>query len=296
MLGPAIRTEGLTKRFGHHTAVNGLTLEVHPGVVTGFLGPNGAGKTTTMRMILGLATPTSGSADILGRPYRELDRTSQVGVLLDAAVFHPKRTARNHLRWVAAASDVDPARITPVLETVELAEDADRRVGDFSLGMRQRLGLAAALLGQPEVLVLDEPANGLDPAGIRWMRQFLASFAHGGGAVFVSSHQLGEMSLLADEVIVIARGSLVTQTLTQRLTAGSVKSTRVRTPDPERMRVILNERGLEVSVQEDEALLVQGAPAEIGEIAAARGLVLHELSPQTHSLEDVFIEITGSQR
>jgi ABC-2 type transport system ATP-binding protein len=296
MLGPAIRTEGLTKRFGHHTAVNGLTLEVHPGVVTGFLGPNGAGKTTTMRMILGLATPTSGSADILGRPYRQLDRTSQVGVLLDAAVFHPKRTARNHLRWVAAASGVDPARITPVLETVELAEDADWRVGDFSLGMRQRLGLAAALLGEPEVLVLDEPANGLDPAGIRWMRQFLASFAHSGGAVFVSSHQLGEMSLLADEVIVIARGSLVTQTLTQRLTAGSARSTRVRTPDPERMRVILNEHGLEVSVQEDNALLVQGAPAEIGEIAAARGLVLHELVPQTHSLEDVFIEITASQR
>jgi ABC-2 type transport system ATP-binding protein len=293
---PAIRSDDLTKRFGRHTAVDGLTFEVHPGSVTGFLGPNGAGKTTTMRMILGLAEPTAGTATVLGRTYTELERTSQVGVLLDAAVFHPKRTARDHLRWVAAASHVDADRIDPVLDMVGLAGEADRRVGEFSLGMRQRLGLAGALLGEPQLLVLDEPANGLDPAGIRWMRQFLGSFARGGGAVFVSSHQLGEMSLLADEVIVIARGTLVTQTSIQQLTSGTVMSTRVRAPRSERLLAIINEQGLEVSVREDDAIIVHGAaPPQIGELAAADGLVLHELVGETYSLEDIFLELTGDE-
>ena len=292
--GPAIRTDGLTKRFGDHTAVDDLTFEVHPGVVTGFLGPNGAGKTTTMRMLLGLAAPTAGSATVLGMPYRDIGRTSDVGVLLDAAVFHPKRTARNHLRWIAAASEIDPVRIDEVVELVGLHRDADRHVGEYSLGMRQRLGLGTALLGEPRVLVLDEPANGLDPAGIRWMRQFLASFARAGGAVFVSSHQLGEMSLLADEVIVIARGRLVTQTTTQRLTSGSVTSTRVRAADPERFAAVVRERDLEASFRDDGALIVGSAPPVVGELAAAHDLVLHELVAETHSLEDVFLEITES--
>lgn len=291
---PAVRAAELTKRFGHHVAVDNLTFEVWPGRVTGFLGPNGAGKTTTIRMLLGLADPTAGFASVLGRAYPELERPSEIGVLLDAAVFHPRRTARNHLRWVAAASHIDPGRIGPVLDVVGLSGAADRRVGEFSLGMRQRLGLAGALLGEPRVLILDEPANGLDPAGIRWMREFLSSFAHGGGAVFVSSHQLGEMSLLADEVIVINRGTLVAQTSVQELTNGAVGSTRVRTPDLERLRALVNDQGLETLVRDDRALIVRGAPpAKVGELAGAADVVLHELVAETQSLEDVFLEITA---
>jgi ABC-2 type transport system ATP-binding protein len=294
MDAPAIRIVELTKRFGSRTAVDHLTFDVRPGKVTGFLGPNGAGKTTTMRILLGLADPTAGSAVVLGRAYHELERPSEVGALLDAAVFHPRRTARNHLEWVAAASRLDPRRIESALGSVGLEDAADRRVGEFSLGMRQRLGLAGALLGEPHLLVLDEPANGLDPAGIRWMRQFLASFAHGGGAVFVSSHLLGEMSLLADEVIVINQGALVAQTSVEALTAGTVGSTRVRTPELARLRGVVSDQGLETVVREDEALIVRGAPpARIGELAAAAGVVLHELAGETHSLEDVFLEITG---
>jgi ABC-2 type transport system ATP-binding protein len=189
-----ISAQGLTKAFGTRLAVDGLSFEVHPGRVTGFLGPNGAGKTTTMRMVLGLARSTSGTATILGRPYPELDQPARrVGVVLDTASFHPRRSARNHLRWLAAAADVPKGRIREVLEAVDLVDAADQRVGEFSLGMRQRLGLAAALLGDPQVLVLDEPANGLDPAGIRWLRELLRSFAHSGGAVLLSSHLLAEV-------------------------------------------------------------------------------------------------------
>jgi ABC-2 type transport system ATP-binding protein len=288
----AISTQSLTKRFGGHTAVDDLTFEVRPGLVTGFLGPNGAGKTTTMRMLLGLAEPTGGIATVLGRAYRDLERPSDIGVLLDAAVFHPKRSARDHLRWVAAASHLDPARIEPVLAAAGLAEAVDRHVGEFSLGMRQRLGLAGALLGEPRLLILDEPANGLDPAGIRWMREFLASFAHGGGAVFVSSHQLGEMSLLADEVIVISRGRLIAQTSVRQLTSGAVTSTRVRAPRADRLRALVTDRGLEVDVRDDALLVLGATPAEVGELAAADGLVLHELVGETHSLEDVFLAMT----
>jgi ABC-2 type transport system ATP-binding protein len=288
----AISTQSLTKRFGGHTAVDDLTFEVRPGLVTGFLGPNGAGKTTTMRMLLGLAEPTGGIATVLGRAYRDLERPSDVGVLLDAAVFHPKRSARDHLRWVAVASHLDPARIEPVLAAAGLAEAADRHVGEFSLGMRQRLGLAGALLGEPRLLILDEPANGLDPAGIRWMREFLASFAHGGGAVFVSSHQLGEMSLLADEVIVISRGRLIAQTSVRQLTSGAVTSTRVRAPRADRLRALVTDRGLEVDVRDDALLVLGATPAEVGELAAADGLVLHELVGETHSLEDIFLAMT----
>jgi ABC-2 type transport system ATP-binding protein len=289
---PAIRVRQLTKRFGHHSAVNDLTFDVPDGRVTGFLGPNGAGKTTTLRMLLGLAAPTSGTATVLGRPYREIGRPAEVGVLLDAAVFHPKRSATAHLRWVAAASGVRADRIDVVLREVGLQDAADRKVGEFSLGMRQRLGLAGALLGEPRVLVLDEPANGLDPAGIRWMRGFLASFARTGGAVFVSSHQLGEMALLADEAVVINAGSLVRHTSIAELTSGAAVMTRVRTPDRERLLAVLAEHELTTTTRDDGALLVNASAAEVGDLAGAEGVYLHELVSQTMSLEDVFLEIT----
>ncbi len=286
----------LTKAFGSHLAVDDLSFEVPPRRVTGFLGPNGAGKTTTMRMMLGLARPTSGTATVLGVPYVELEHPSRrVGVVLDAASFHPRRTARNHLRWLAAAAQVGKGRVQEVLETVELANAGDRRVGEFSLGMRQRLGLAAALLGEPELLVLDEPANGLDPAGIRWLRGFLRSFAASGGAVFVSSHQLAEVAQVADEVIVIQRGRVVAHTSVHALTAGG-GAVRVRTPDADRLADLLVGAGATVQRREPEALGVVGVGRErVGEVAAEAGIVLHELVAETHSLEDVFFELTAGE-
>jgi ABC-2 type transport system ATP-binding protein len=292
-----ISAQGLTKAFGTRLAVDGLSFEVHPGRVTGFLGPNGAGKTTTLRMVLGLARSTSGTATILGRPYPELDHPARrVGVVLDTASFHPRRSGRNHLRWLAAAADVPKGRIREVLEAVDLSDAADQRVGEFSLGMRQRLGLAAALLGDPQVLVLDEPANGLDPAGIRWLRELLRSFAHSGGAVFVSSHLLAEVAQLADEVVVIARGRLVTQTTVPALTAGQAPAVRVRTPHAERLTGVLLAAGGQVQTLEPGALQVLGMGAErVGTLAAEAGVVLYELVGQTHSLEDVFFELTGQE-
>jgi ABC-2 type transport system ATP-binding protein len=290
---PVIGVRGLTKAFRRHTAVEDLTFDVLPGRVTGFLGPNGAGKTTTMRMILGLARPTAGTASVLGSSFAELrEPATTVGVLLDAATFHPRRTARNHLRWVAAAAGVDRQRIGEVLEEVDLAGAADRRVGEFSLGMRQRLGLAGALLGRPQLLVLDEPANGLDPAGIRWLRDFLRSFAASGGSVFLSSHLLAEISQLADEVVVINLGRLVTHTSVEDLTGGATTATSVRTPDAERFGRVLAEAGAEVRTEGDR-LIVQGMnPERVGEIASGAGVVLHELVAATRSLEEAFFELT----
>jgi ABC-2 type transport system ATP-binding protein len=234
---------------------------------------------------------------VLGRPYPELDRPARrVGVVLDAASFHPRRSARNHLRWLAAAADLPKGRIREVLEAVDLVDAADQRVGEFSLGMRQRLGLAAALLGEPEVLVLDEPANGLDPAGIRWLRELLRSFTRSGGAVFVSSHLLAEVAQLADEVVVIQRGRLVTQTAVQALTAGHAATVRVRTPDADRLTGVLLAAGGEVRTLEPGALQVLGMGAErVGTLAAEAGVVLYELVGETHSLEDVFFELTGQE-
>jgi ABC-2 type transport system ATP-binding protein len=292
-----ISVQGLTKAFGSHLAVDDLSFEVAAGRVTGFLGPNGAGKTTTMRMLLGLARPTSGTATVLGRPYTSLAQPWRtVGVVLDAASFHPRRSARNHLRWLAAGAGVRRAKITEVLEAVELAGAADRPVGEFSLGMRQRLALAAALLGEPQLLVLDEPANGLDPAGIRWLREFLRGFAGSGGTVFVSSHLLAEVAQLADEVVVIQRGRLVTHTTVQALTAGPAGAVRVRTPDAERLTGVLLAAGAEVRTREPGALQVLGMRAEqVGTLAAGQGVVLHELVGETHSLEEVFLELTGQE-
>lgn len=290
---PVISAKRLTKAFGTRLAVDDLSFDVAPGRVTGFLGPNGAGKTTTMRMLLGLAQPTSGMATVLGRSYAELEHPSRrVGTVLDASSFHPRRTARNHLRWLAAAAEVHPARVLEVLETVHLAQAADRRVGEFSLGMRQRLALAAALLGDPELLVLDEPANGLDPAGIRWLRQFLRSLAASGASVFVSSHQLAEVAQMADEVVVIHGGRLVTHTSVAALTVDG-GAVRVRTPDADRLAGLVMAAGATVDRREPEALRVLGmGPSRVGELAAEGGVVLHELMPETHSLEDVFFELT----
>ena len=292
-----IEARGLTKTFGDRTAVDGLSFDVHAGRVTGFLGPNGSGKTTTLRMVLGLATPTSGSATFWGRPYGQLEQPAcKVGVMLDAAAFHPKRTARNHLRWVAAAGELEPEGIKSALATVELAADADRPVGEFSLGMRQRLGLAVALLGDPDVLVLDEPANGLDPAGIRWLRESLRALSRDGKAVFVSSHQLAEISQMADEVVVLRAGRLVTQTTVQQLTADAAGAVRVRTPERDRLAQLVIAAGAAVASDSDHGMHVRGlGPERIGEIAAANGVVLHELAEKARNLEDVFFELTGTE-
>ena len=295
---PAIEARGLTKAFGRHLAVDDLSFEVGAGRVTGFLGPNGAGKTTTLRMLVGLAAPTSGAASLWGRPYVELeDPSRRVGVMLDASSFHPRRRAVDHLRWVAAAAGITTGRVEAVLAAVDLSAVADRRVGEFSLGMRQRLGLATALLGEPELLILDEPANGLDPAGIRWLRQWLRSFARQGGTVFVSSHQLGEVAQMVEEVVVIQGGRLVTHTSVDDLTSRPGPVVRVRSAEPERLATLLVATGAEVRVGEAGALQVRGMRAEqVGATAAGGGVVLHELVTQTQSLEDVFFELTERQK
>jgi ABC-2 type transport system ATP-binding protein len=222
---PAIAVRGLTKRFADITAVDDLTFEVRPGEVTGFLGPNGAGKSTTLRAILGLIEPTHGTATVLGMPYRSLEHpTRMIGAVLETQSFHPLRSGRNHLRVLAAASEIGDDRVEEVLELVDLAAAADRKAGKYSLGMQQRLDLAGALLGAPRVLILDEPANGLDPLGIRWLRDFLRRFATDGNAVLVSSHQLGEMQLMADEAVVVHQGRLLRQAPMSELTSGGAVS------------------------------------------------------------------------
>jgi ABC-2 type transport system ATP-binding protein len=221
---PAVSVRGLTKRFGDVTAVEDLTFEVQPGRVTGFLGPNGAGKSTTLRMILGLVGPSTGTASVVGMPYRDLESPARtVGAVLETQSFNPLRTGRNHLRVLAAAEGIDDGRVDAVLDLVDLSAAGNRKAGKYSLGMRQRLALAGALLGEPSILILDEPANGLDPLGIRWLRDFLQRFAAGGNAVLVSSHQLGEMEQMADEAVVIYRGRLVRQASMAAMTAdGSI--------------------------------------------------------------------------
>ena len=219
-----VRLDHVTKRYGPTMAVDDLSFEIHPGAVTGFLGPNGAGKTTTLRMLLALATPSAGTATIFGRRYAELDDPlGTVGAVLDTATFHPWRTARQHLRIVAAAADIDEARIAEVLRQVDLARAADRRVGGFSLGMRQRLGLAGALLGRPRLLVLDEPANGLDPEGIRWLRTLLRDYVRDGNSVLISSHLLTEVAHTVDDVVIIAAGRVRAHCALQELTTTNLE-------------------------------------------------------------------------
>jgi ABC-2 type transport system ATP-binding protein len=291
----AITVQGLSKRFGDVLAVDHLDFQVDQGTVVGFLGPNGAGKTTTLRMLLGLVTPTAGTATFGGRPYRRLpDPVRRVGAVLEASGFHPGRSARDHLRVIATAAGLDPRRIDPVLEQTGLAGAARRRVGGYSLGMRQRLGLAAALLGDPEVLLLDEPANGLDPEGVHWLRGLVRGLADEGRTVLVSSHLLAEVAQTVDQVVIIDRGRLVAQSTLAALTAGADRTVRVRTPQPEALRDLLVAKGAQVTLDGPDQLVVGGATAEqVGQVAAAGGVVLHEMRFERSNLEDVFLELTG---
>jgi len=288
-----IEVEHLTKRFRSATAVDDLSFSVPRGRITGFLGPNGAGKTTTLRVLLGLALPTSGRASVAGKRYRELEVPLEtVGAVLEASNYHPARTGRNHLRVLAAAAGIENARIDQVLAEVELSDAASRRVGSYSLGMRQRLSVAAALLGEPELLVLDEPANGLDPEGIRWLRNFLRSFADGGGTVFVSSHVLAEVSQLADEVVIIHRGKLVAHQPVVELIAQAAGATRVRSPRAAALLERLRAAGIDAEA-DGERLAVHAPPERVGDLAAEAGIPLHELVADTGSLEEAFLELTA---
>ena len=287
-----IELRGLTKRFGATIAVDALTASLGPGSITAFLGPNGAGKTTTMRMLLGLVSPTAGAATIDGKRYCELaEPAREVGALLEASGFHPGRTAVDHLRALAVAARLPSDAPMRALAEVDLAKEAGRRVGAFSLGMRQRLGLAAAILGEPRVLVLDEPANGLDPQGIRWLRSYLRGLADDGRTVFVSSHVLAEVEQIADEVLMIARGRLVRAGSLADLRAEAGVVTRVRSPEVDRLRTLLEAAGYGIrSVAQDE-LAVDGPPEAVGELAAERHIVLHGLF-ETAGLEEGFIRLT----
>jgi ABC-2 type transport system ATP-binding protein len=288
-----IEVEHLTKRFRSATAVDDLSFSVPRGRITGFLGPNGAGKTTTLRVLLGLALPTSGRASVAGKRYRELEVPLEtVGAVLEASNYHPARTGRNHLRVLAAAAGIANARVDQVLAEVELSDAATRRVGGYSLGMRQRLSVAAALLGEPELLVLDEPANGLDPEGIRWLRNFLRSFADGGGTVFVSSHVLAEVSQLADEVVIIHRGKLVAHQPVVELIAQAAGATRVRSPRAAALLERLRAAGIDAEA-DGERLAVHAPPERVGDLAAEAGIPLHELVADTGSLEEAFLELTA---
>ncbi|KAA2251442.1 ABC transporter ATP-binding protein [Solihabitans fulvus] len=291
-----IEAVGLTKHYGKTVAVDNLSFTVRPGQVTGFLGPNGAGKSTTMRMILGLDNPTGGQVLIDGKRYRQLHRPLRtVGALLDAKWVHPNRSARSHLRWMARSNGIADRRVDEVLELVGLTAVAKRNAGGFSLGMSQRLGIAAALLGDPSVLLFDEPVNGLDPEGILWIRNFMHRLAAEGRTVLVSSHLLSEMAQTAQELVVIGRGKLISQSSTAEfIEQASENTVRVRSPQVDLLRAALLGDGATVTDDGvDGALVVHGMePAAIGELAAARGVTLHELSPQRGSLEEAFMQLT----
>jgi ABC-2 type transport system ATP-binding protein len=291
-----IVTRGLTKRYGNTVAVDGLDFTVSPGAVTGFLGPNGSGKSTTMRMIMGLDVPDAGTATVNGLLYDELRwPLREVGALLDAKAFHPGRTARNHLRCLASTNDISEARIDEVLDIVGLTSVADKRAGKFSLGMGQRLGIAGALLGDPGTLLFDEPVNGLDPEGIRWVRHLLRGLAAEGRTVFVSSHLISEMALTAEQLVVIGKGNLIAETSVAEFAAQyQSEAVRVVTPTPQLLVTALTKAGLRPSVEDGGAIVVTGLPtAQVGEIAAGASLTLHELTPVRASLEDAFMELTA---
>ncbi|WNV91340.1 ABC transporter ATP-binding protein [Umezawaea sp. Da 62-37] len=291
-----IEAIGLTKRYGNTVAVDDLSFTIAPGRVTGFLGPNGAGKSTTMRMILGLDRPTSGKALIDGKPYAQLDRPLRtVGALLDAKWVHPNRSARAHLQWLAKSNGLPARRVDEVLEMVGLTAVAKRRAGGYSLGMAQRLGIAGALLGDPRVLLFDEPVNGLDPEGILWIRQFMQGLAAEGRTVLVSSHLLSEMALTAQDLVVIGKGKIISQSSTtefiERATENSVL---VRSPQASKLGPLLVDKGYTVRTDDDGSLSVTGATSDqVGDIAGANAVVLHELSPQRGSLEQAFMQLTG---
>jgi len=300
-----IEAKDLVKRFGDKVAVDHLSFSVEPGRVTGFLGPNGAGKSTTMRLILGLDHPTSGFATIDGKPYAELvNPLRTVGALLEAKSVHNGRSARNHLLFLAQTQGLRPSRVDEMLDLVGLRDVANRRAGGYSLGMSQRLGVAAALLGDPRVLLLDEPVNGLDPEGVLWIRNLMKHLASQGKTVLVSSHLMNEMAVTADHLIVIGRGRLIADSATEDIIArGSGQSVRVRTPDVERLTALITAEGGKAILvgdgnggdgQQAPILTVTGVPAaRIGELAASASLVLHELTPQLATLEEAFLELTS---
>ncbi|HEY5708879.1 MAG TPA: ATP-binding cassette domain-containing protein [Solirubrobacterales bacterium] len=294
---PELEVRHLSKRYGKTLAVDDLSFSVDSGRVTGFLGPNGAGKTTTMRALLGLIRPSAGEALVEGQPPAQMtDPLRVVGVALEATAFHPGRSGRNHLRVLAAAAGIDGSRVEEVLAMVELSDAADRRVKGYSLGMRQRLALAAALLGEPRILILDEPANGLDPQGMRWLRDLLRAQASEGRTVLVSSHLLSEVAQTADELIVIRDGRLVAKASLDEFTSGEASQLRVRCSDPARLAEALPARGAGVARDGDAALLVGGTNgAAIGELALELGIAIHELTPLRSSLEERFLELTGEE-
>ncbi|WP_249010724.1 ABC transporter ATP-binding protein [Conexibacter sp. DBS9H8] len=291
-----IEVRGVSKRYGEKVAVEDLTFTVQPGVVTGFLGPNGAGKSTTMRLILGLDRPTEGTATVAGRSYADLPAPlHEVGAMLEARAIHTGRSARNHLLALAQTHGIPDRRVDEVLDLVGLTHVARKRVGSFSLGMGQRLGIAAALLGDPHTVILDEPANGLDPEGIRWIRTLLIDLAREGRTVFLSSHLMSEIQQSAEHLIVIGKGRLIEDTTVADFVARASADApvRVRGADPAALAHALTAAGAAVSLEADGALTVTGLAAEqIGELAAADGLVLHELTPLRVTLEEAFMSRT----
>ena len=295
-----IEARGLTKRYGDTVAVDSLSFQVESGRVTGFLGPNGAGKSTTMRMVLGLDRADAGGVRIDAKRLTDYPKPMrEVGALLDAGYLHPTRKAKDHLWALAASNGLPRRRVDQVLELVGLSEVAGKRVGGFSLGMKQRLGLAAAMLGDPQTLLFDEPANGLDPEGIQWMRRFLRGLADEGRTVFVSSHLLTEMALIAEDLVVIGQGRLIYQGAVDGFVEGTARRwVRVRSPQLEALALALRDRGAAVTPVAGGAIDVEGPDAAtIGELAAEAGATLHELSPQQASLEDVFLQVTaGAQQ
>jgi ABC-2 type transport system ATP-binding protein len=290
-----IEVTGVTKRFKDTVAVDDLSFEVKPGQVTGFLGPNGSGKSTTMRIIMGLDAPDAGFASVNGRRYHDLPLPlREVGALLEARAIHPGRSAVNHLWYLARSNDIPRTRVFDVLDMVGLEKVGRKRAGKFSLGMGQRLGIAAALLGDPEVLLFDEPVNGLDPEGILWVRNLLKGLAAEGRTVFVSSHLMSEMALTADQLVVIGRGRLISAGSTSDFIAeSSTQFVRVRSPQRDRLEELLTAQGAVVRREPDGALAVSALSApDIGDLAGANGIFLHELAPQSASLEEAFMELT----
>ena len=290
-----IDIQGVTRRYGDKTVVDDLTFTVQPGIVTGFLGPNGAGKSTTMRMLLGLEAPDAGRATVNGRDYRRLPAPAhEIGVLLDAGARHPGRSARDHLLSLAATHRIPARRVDEVLELVGLTDVARKRSGAFSLGMGQRLGIASALLGDPKTVMLDEPVNGLDPEGIRWIRELLRGLADEGRTVFVSSHLMSEMALTADHLIVIGRGRLIADLSVADLVARSTTSVRVRTPRTAELRLALAGQDVSITTGPDGALDVVGLTLpQIGDRAFTAGVPVHELTLQQASLEQAYMDLTA---
>jgi ABC-2 type transport system ATP-binding protein len=291
-----IEVENLTKRYGDRTAVNRVSFQVNPGTVTGFLGPNGAGKSTTMRMIAGLDQPTAGRVRVNGRDYRNAQAPmAELGVLLEAKAVHPGRSARDHLLVLAQTAGLGKARVDEVIEQVGLAAVAGRRVGGFSLGMGQRLGIAVALLGKPRTIMLDEPVNGLDPEGVRWVRTLLRSLADQGCTVLVSSHLLGEMAETADRLVVIGRGQVIADSTVEEFVAGMVAdAVVVRSPEATRLRTLLSGPGVTVTADSEDALHVRGLPTDqIGRAAWQANIPLLELSVARGSLEEAFMQATN---